>query len=212
MAIVITRAQILRPVPETDKSRIDDFVKVFNQWSERFEINTPLRVSHFLSQVLHESGNLRYVVENLNYSVDGLLKTFPKYFTREQASAYARKPQMIANRVYANRMGNGNEASGDGWNFRGRGFMQTTGKNNYQDYANSEFCVGDLMSHPEWLEKSPGNLKSAMFFWWKNNCNKYADRDDANGLTRLINGGLNGLSNRLFLLRRFKKEFGIKVV
>lgn len=209
MATVITRAQILRSVPETDKSRIDDFVKVFNKWSERFEITTPLRVVHFLSQCLHESGNLKYVVENLNYSAEGLLKTFPKYFTREQANEYARKPQMIANRVYANRMGNGNEASGDGWKYRGRGFIQITGRLNYQDYAKSSFCVGNLMTNPEWLEASPGNLKSAMFFWWKNGCNALADRDDVDALTRRINGGLNGLANRKFMLRRLKKEFGI---
>ena len=209
--MVINRAQLLRVAPDTDKSRIDDFVKTFNQWSERFEIDSPLRVAHFLSQVFHESGCLRHVVENLNYSADGLLKTFPRHFrTRAEAEAYARKPEKIANRVYANRMGNGPEASGDGWKFRGRGFIQLTGRSNYQDYADSPFCVGNLMAHPEWLEKSPGNIKSAMFFWWKNCCNHWADADDADRLTLRINGGTNGLSNRKFLLRRFKKEFGIK--
>lgn len=210
--MVITRAQLLRVAPDTDKSRIDDFVKTFNQWSERFEIDSPLRVAHFLSQVFHESGCLRHVVENLNYSADGLLKTFPRYFSYDNARLYARKPELIANRVYASRMGNGPEASGDGWKFRGRGFIQLTGRSNYQDYADSPFCVGNLMAHPEWLEKSPGNIKSAMYFWWKNCCNHWADADDADRLTLRINGGTNGLSNRKFLLRRFKKEFGIKTV
>lgn len=207
--MVINQSQLLRAVPELYKPRLDEFVAYFNQWAEPFEVNTPLRVAHFLAQTFHESANLRFVEENLNYSAAALLKVFPKYFNSETAQKYARKPQMIASRVYANRIGNGNEASGDGWRFHGRGYIQLTGKYNYQKYAESEFCVGDLMKHPEWLAKAPGNLKSALFFWWHNGCNAIADRDDADALTRKINGGTNGLANRKFLLRRFKKEFGL---
>lgn len=206
----ITQQQLLRAAPELYKPRLDEFVAYFNQWAEPFDVNTPLRVAHFLAQVFHESGNLRYCEENLNYSADGLLKTFPKYFkSRAEATAFARKPEKIANRVYGGRMGNGPEASGDGWRFRGRGLIGTTGRSNYQQYADSEFCVGDLMADPGLLAKAPGNVKSALFFWWKNNCNKWADADDCDGLTRRINGGTNGLANRKFLLRRFRKEYGV---
>ena len=209
--MVITQAQLLRAVPELYKPRLNEFVAYWNQWAEPFEVNTPLRVCHALSQIFHESCNLRYTEENLNYSADGLLKTFPKYFkTRAEAEAYARKPEMIANRVYGGRMGNGGEASGDGWRYRGRGFIGLTGKFNYIDYTRSEFCVGDVVKNPDLVAKAPGNLKTALYFWWKNKCNQFADNDDCQGLTKRINGGLNGYANRSFLLRRFKKEFGIK--
>lgn len=207
----ITAQQIRRAVPDVSKANIDAFVNTFNEWNERFGINTPLRICFFLAQVLHESGNLKHVEENLNYSTEGLMKTWPGRFrTREFASRYARQPEKIANYVYADRMGNGNEASGDGWRYKGRGFIMTTGRNSYKDYADSEFCVGDLMSHPEWLAKSPGCTKSAMFFWWKNGCNELADRDDNDAVTRRINGGLIGIANRDFLLRRMKREFGVR--
>ena len=209
--MVINQSQLLRAVPELYKPRLNEFVAYFNQWAEPFEINTTLRVVHFLSQVFHESGYLRSCEENLNYSADGLLKTFPRYFkTREEAARYARKPEMIANRVYGGRMGNGDEASGDGWRYRGRGFIGLTGKSNYAEYTRSEFCIGDVVKNPDLVAKAPGNLKTAMFFWWKNGCNKFADADDCQGLTKRINGGLNGFANRQFLLRRFKKEFGLK--
>ena len=203
-------AQTIRGImPNAPEDRIAELVKTFNEWSERFGINTKLRAAHWLGQISHESNELRHMEENLNYSAEGLLKTFPKYFTKEQAQVYARHPEKIANRVYANRMGNGNEESGDGWKFRGRGAIQLSGKNNYQDYANSEFCVGNLMAHPEWLAKSPGCFKSAMFFWWKNNLNELADRDDGIAVTKRINGGILGLAQRLYYTRKAKKALWI---
>lgn len=209
--MIITQANLLRAVPETYKPNLDSFVAYWNQWALTFGADSPLRVCHALSQIFHESGNLRYTEENLNYSVDGLLKTFPKYFkTREEAQKYARHPEMIANRVYGGRMGNGPEASGDGWKYRGRGYIGLTGRSNYLEYTNSEFCIGDVVKNPDLVAKAPGNLKTALFFWWKNNCNQFADKDDCVGLTKRINGGMNGYANRAFLLRRFKKEFGIK--
>ena len=147
--------------------------------------------------------------ENLNYSADGLLRVFPKYFTKETAAQYACKPEKIANKVYANRMGNGNEASGDGWRFKGRGAIGTTGRDNYKDYADSEFCVGDLMSHPEWLAQSPGCYKSAMYFWWKNGLNQIADTDDVVKVTKRVNGGINGLAQRQYYYRMAKRVMGI---
>ena len=206
----ITEQQLRRAVPSVSSTNLPSFVKTFNEYAEKFGINTPLRVVHFLAQVFHESDNLRRREENLNYSADGLLKVFPKYFkSRTEALAYANKPQAIANRVYASRMGNGNEASGDGWRFKGRGYIGTTGRANYQAYAKSEFCKGDLMAHPEWLAQAPGDLKSALFFWYKNGLNALADKDDVNAVTKRVNGGYNGLANRGYLLRRFRKEFGV---
>jgi predicted chitinase len=206
----ITEQQLRRAVPGVSTANLPAFVKTFNEWAEKFGINTPLRVVHYLAQVFHESGNLRHREENLNYSADGLLKVFPKYFkTRQDAVAYAYRPQAIANRVYANRMGNGSEASGDGWRFKGRGYIGTTGRANYKAYADSEFCKGDLMAHPEWLAQNPGDQKSAMYFWYKNGLNELADRDNVEAVTKRVNGGYNGLANRMYLYRIFKKEFGL---
>lgn len=220
MAMKITLQQIMRAVPTADRTKAAEFVETFNLWCERFEINTTARVCHLLCQLTHESGNFKYVEENLNYSADGLRKTFPKYFpTSALALQYARQPQKIANRVYANRMGNGSESSGDGWKYRGRGFIQLTGKNQYKAYQNSGFCNGNLLAHPEWLCQKPGHTKSAMWYWHANNLNALADLDLGDGLigedivrkiTKKINGGTNGLSNRLYLYRRFKKELGLK--
>lgn len=197
-------------MPSLYKPRLDAFVATFNMWAVPFGIDSPLRVAHYLAQVFHESGNLRWTEENLNYSAEALLRVWPNHFNKGNVSYYARNPQRIANRAYANRMGNGSEASGDGYRFRGRGFIGTTGRANYKAYAESEWCVGDLMSHPEWLAKSPGDQKSAMFFWLKNNCNRFADADDVKGLTKRINGGMNGYDNRLSLTRKFKEVLDIR--
>ncbi len=206
----ITREQLLLAVPSTNRERVDEFVKVFNEWSDKFGITTPLRTAHFLAQCWHESGALKAIEENMNYSASRLLQVFPGYFNSGNVYLYARKPEKIANRVYANRMGNGSEGSGDGWRYRGRGVIGITGYSNYKDYAVSGFCVGDLMSHPEWLSKSPGAYKSAMWFWWKYKLNTYADRDDVRGVTKRVNGGYNGLDNRREFLGKFKKMFGLK--
>lgn len=207
---MLTVQQLRRAVPDVNSSRAKELVEVMNVYGERFGITTPLRMAHALAQFFHESGKLNFVVENLNYSTDGLLKTFPKYFkTRSIAASYARKPAKIASRVYADRMGNGSEASGDGWKYRGRGIVQITGKSQYQAYQDSGLCDGNLIESPELLENSPEAYKSALWFWDKHGCNKLADRDDLTAVTRRINGGTNGLSTRGFYLRRFKKEFGI---
>jgi predicted chitinase len=209
-AIVINQKQLLEAVPNLHKPRLDAFVASFNMWAVHFGIDTPLRVAHYLAQVFHESAYLRCTEENLNYSAEALLRVFPKYFNKGNVSLYTRNPQRIANRAYANRMGNGSEGSGDGYRYRGRGYIGTTGKANYEAYAKSEWCVGDLMSHPELLSQSPDDQKSSMFFWWKNNCNKFADADDVTGLTKRINGGLNGFESRKDLLAKFKKVLNVK--
>lgn len=208
--MVINQAQLMRAVPNLNKSKVDEFVASFNMWAIHFGIDTSKRVAMYLAEVFHESGNLRYTEENMNYSADGLLKTWPSRFTKEKAQVYARNPEKIANYVYANRMGNGNETSGDGWRFRGRAFIGITGRDNYQKYANSEWCVGDLMKNPDMLSQFPENQKASMWFWNTQNLNKYADICDIDKCSRIINGGTLGLANRKFLYRRFCREFGVK--
>jgi len=178
-------------------ANIAKYADLLAELMPKYGIDTPLRQRHFLAQLLHESGGFRLVCENLNYSADGLLKTFSRYFaTRAVAEQYARQPERIANRVYANRMGNGNEASGDGWRFIGRGLIQTTGKNNYR--ATSQALFGDdrLLEQPEMLEHPRWAVESACYFWKANNLNALADKNDIEAVTRRINGGLNGLADR----------------
>ncbi len=205
----ITEQQMKTIAPHAPAGAICDFVSTFNAWCSKFDITTPLRAAHFISQCVHECNELRHFTENLSYSEAGLIKVFPKYFNRATAALYARKPEKIANKVYANRMGNGPESSGDGWKYKGRGAIGLTGKSNYRAYATSGFCVGDLMSHPEWLSKSPGCYKSAMWFWWRNGLNKLADTDDVRAVTRRVNGGYNGLESRMAYLSRAKNALGI---
>lgn len=206
----ITQAMIRRVIPNVNKERLDEAVAAINMWATHYGINTNERLAAFLANVMHESNNLNAMVENLNYSADGLRKTFPKYFkTPEDAAAYARKPQQIANRVYANRNGNGNEASGDGWRYRGRGLMQLTFKANYKSYGDSDLCIGNPVLNPEIIGKFPEAYKSAMWFFEKNGLNQLADKGDFETIVKRINGGTNGLANRMYLWRKFKREFGI---
>lgn len=165
---------------------------------EKFGINSPLRLSHFLSQCAHESGNFKFVRENLNYSAAGLRKIFPKYFpTLEAANKYARQPEKIANKVYGSRMGNGDEASGDGFKFRGRGYIQLTGKDNYAAF--DKFVDDDIMANPD-LVATKYPLTSAAFFFHKNNlwdvCDKGHTHDIVVAVTKRVNGGTHGLEDR----------------
>ena len=174
----------------------------------KFEINTPLRLAHFLAQAGHESGNFRLVKENLNYSAKGLNVIFKKYFpTLEAAAAYERKPEKIANKVYANRMGNGDEASGDGAKYCGRGYIQLTGKTNYQAFFTSMKL--DVNSDPA-LVATQYALASAAWFWSKNGLNKLADggATDAavTSITKRVNGGTIGLDDRI---KHFKEFYAL---
>ena len=166
---------------------------------DKFNITNPLRLSHFLSQCAHESGNFTALRENLNYSSDGLLKIFPKYFKdRATADAYARKPEKIGARVYANRMGNGNEESGEGYKFRGRGYIQLTGKDNYKQFG--VFVGEDLVNTPD-LVATKYPLTSAAFFFDKNGlwaiCDKGNSVDVVTLVTKRVNGGTHGLQDRI---------------
>lgn len=169
---------------------------------DSYKVSTPLRMAHFFGQLHHES-NLKPTSENLNYSASGLLTVFPKYFTKETATLYARKPQQIANIVYGGRMGN-NEA-GDGWKFRGRGFIQVTGKDNYK--ALSEDTGIDFVSNPDLLLTEVNAMISALWFWNKIQANKHADKDDIKTITKLINGGSNGLKDRIQKVNYYKEIF-----
>ena len=165
---------------------------------ERFQIDSDLRVAGFLSQIAHESGGFRFVVENLNYGAASLLAVFGRSFTRPLATAYERQPEKIANRVYANRMGNGPEESGDGWKYKGHGPMQITGLDNYRAFqaACAEDIGGDVVANPELLESPPVGALSAGWFWSSHHLNEIADTGDVPAMTRRVNGGLNGLDDR----------------
>jgi len=166
-----------------------------------YHVNTPLRVAHFMAQIEHESG-LKPISENLNYSADRLLVIFPKYFiSKEDANRYARQPERIANRVYANRMGNGSEISGDGWKYRGRGFIQITGKDNYTMLSKDTRI--DFLSKPDLLLQEANSMISALWFWNKNKLNDLADKNDIVGITKRINGGQNGIEHRKELLKKY---------
>ena len=172
---------------------------------EKFNITNPLRLSHFLAQAAHESGNFKFLKENLNYSADSLLKVFPKYFKdKVTADKYARNPEKIANRVYASRMGNGDEASGEGFKFRGRGYIQLTGKDNYKAFSN--FIGEDCVANPDLVsDKYP--LISAAWFFDKNNlwtiCDKGASDEVVTSVTKRVNGGTHGLADRLSKFKIF---------
>jgi len=173
----------------------------------KYNVNTELRIAHFMAQIEHES-NLKPISENLNYSKEGLLKVFPKYFIKDNVDQFARKPEKIANRVYANRMGNKDEKSGDGWKFRGRGFIQLTGFNNY--YALSNAVNIDYVNNPDLLLTEADALIAALWFWSNNNLNHLADLDDIVLITKKINGGLNGIDDRKNKLLKWKKELFVK--
>ena len=160
-----------------------------------YDIDTVPRVAAFLAQTAHESGGYRAIKENLNYKAASLTKVWPRYFpSMEVANAYANQPEKIANRAYANRMGNGPEESGDGWKFCGRGLIQLTGKDNYTRYAESlEITLDEASEH---LTTFEGCVQSAAWFWEANNLNQWADKGDILTLTKRINGGTLGLADR----------------
>lgn len=164
----------------------------------KFGITTNLRLAHFLAQCSHESGDFKAVSENLNYSSKGLQATFGKYFPGNLADLYARQPEKIASRVYANRMGNGDEKSRDGWKFRGRGYIQLTGKSNYESFT--KFIGEDCVANPD-LVATKYPLASAAFFFNNNKlwsiCDKGATEADVTAVTKRVNGGTNGLADRL---------------
>ena len=170
------------------------------------EINTPLRQAAFIAQVAHESQGFSRFIENLNYRADRLLNVFSKYFDEDEAQEFARQPEKIANRVYANRLGNGDENSGDGWRYRGRGFIQITGKGNYQEAC--KFLNLDLVEEPELAEKLEVGSRIAAWYWTSRKLNFNADRGQFDKITKKICGGLTGLKDRRAYYNKAKEILG----
>jgi putative chitinase len=172
-----------------------EWAEILNNLLPKYNIDSPQRIAAFIAQCSHESGHFEKLIENLNYGAKGLVMTWPKRFTSpELANKYARQPEMIANFVYANRLGNGDELSGDGWKYRGRGLIQLTGKYNYQKFADT---VGmDLEQVTRYLETKQGAAEAACLFWKNNKLNSYADVGDIKVMTKVINGGYIGLPER----------------
>jgi putative chitinase len=190
------------------KGKIPDSVlEQIPETARKFEISNKLRLAHFLAQCGHESAGFRFVTENLNYSADRLKVIFPKYFPGNMADAYARNPEKIGSRVYANRMGNGDEASGDGFRYRGRGYIQLTGKDNYTSFA--RFIGEDVVANPD-LVATKYPLASAAFYFamrrlWSK-CDKGSDEAVVTEVTKIVNGGTIGLADRI---SHFNEYFGL---
>jgi len=190
----ITPEQLGQIIP--GNQYVDQWCDALNKILPDYEINTPQREAAFLSQCAHESAGFTALQENLNYRAESLMRVWPKHFpTMEIANQYAYHPEQIANRAYANRMGNGDEASGDGWKFRGRGLIQLTGRANYTAFGTTVNMTPDQVI--EYVQTFDGAVQTACWFWKTNNLNQYADVNNIQTITQRINGGLNGLDDRI---------------
>lgn len=197
---MITEAILRKIMPNLTPDQAVMYVPHLQKAMLEFEINTKARVAVFLAQLAHESIELTRWVENLNYSAGRLLQVWPKRFSREKANAVARNPEKIANFVYANRGGNGDEVSGDGWRFRGRSPIQLTLKENY--VACGRGLGLDLVANPDLLLLPEQGFRAAAWFWKSNGLNELADKDEFKAITRRINGGLTGYNERLTYYQR----------
>ena len=205
----ISESQLQQMMPQASAENVAKYTPALNHQMSKYEINSPLRISHFIAQLAHESGSFRYSAENLNYRASALRAVFGKYFPDDElAEAYARQPEKIANRVYANRMGNGDEASGDGWKYRGRGLIQLTGKDNYTNCGKG---IGlDLVGNPEQLATdAEAAVAASGWFWNMRGLNAHADNDDILTITKRINGGTNGLDDRKKYNEKAKEVLGV---
>ena len=189
---ILSRAQLAQLIP--GNPYIDHWYDALSQALPDYDINTPPRVAAFIAQCAHESGGFKFLQENLNYKAESLCKVWPRYFNAGNAANYAHKPELIANRAYGGRMGNGPEETGDGWKFCGRGLIQLTGRSNYQAFADS--IETDIEDVPHYLATFEGAVQSACWFWENNNLNQWADKGDILTLTKRINGGTLGLEDR----------------
>jgi putative chitinase len=199
----ITLEQLKVVMPKLKNA--EQILPFLQKWMAHYGISTPVRISHFLAQIAHESSELTKFKENLNYSAEALHRIWPSRFSIETSKKYARKPEMIANRAYAEKGGNGDEESGDGWKYRGRGAIQCTLKNNYA-LAAKDWDV-DLLNQPELLEEPDFGIRSACWFWWKNGLNKLADSGSSvSDITGKINPAKLGLIERE---KYFSKAFAL---
>jgi putative chitinase len=194
MSFTFTREQLSSVIG--NNPNLDSWYEALSSILPTYEIDSPQRVSAFIAQCTHESGGFKRLKENLNYKAESLVRVFPKYFpSLDIAKQYAHDQEKIANRVYGGRMGNGDESSGDGFRYCGRGLIQLTGRNNYTKFAES---IGMAVEEvPSLLETFEGAVKSACWFWKTNNLNQYADTGDILTMTKRINGGTIGLEDRV---------------
>lgn len=218
---MLNREIMLKLFPKSAR-HVDSYLPLMHGVIERCQINTPQRIAAFLSQVGHESAGFTVLVENLNYSADGLAMTWGTRFAlKDSAGKYVmvkdgsrlrrmpnsdaqllhRKPEAIANRVYSDRLGNGSETSGEGWLYRGRGLIQVTGKSNYRACSLALFADERLLATPHLLEDWQWAVASAGWYWQARGINKWADGDDFASVTKVVNGGLNGHAERLAVYR-----------
>lgn len=198
---------LMRCLPEITVQTAQHFIDPLKKTFDKFDIHSNVRQACFLSQTAYESGFFAHTRENLNYSAEGLLKTFPKYFDKTLAEQYAHQPEKIANRVYANRLGNGDEHSGDGWKYIGRGLIQITGMSNYMLCGKA--LDANFITYNTLMESTPFNVLSAGWFWDSNHINILADKKDIVGITKKINGGLHGYEQRLKLFNRIYGILGV---
>lgn len=203
--MLITEKQFQMLFPRANNSKA--WTNAINELLPKYDINPGPRLWMFLAQCGHESAGFTAFRENFNYSRDGLLRVFPKYFDRLNVDQYARQPEKIANRVYANRMGNGNEASGDGWRYRGAGILQITGKSNMEAFFKVIYPDTWQDCKPETLLEPYNSIAAACWFWQTRNLNRVSDREDVEAATRLINGGTNGIDDRKNRYAYAKKLF-----
>lgn len=200
--MIITSLQLITSLGCTPQGA-EKWIDPLNKAMGRFEINTPARAAAFIAQVGHESSLLTHFLENLNYSAAGLLSNFNRHFTEAEAAVYQRQPEKIANRAYANRLGNGDEDSGDGWKYRGRGPIQITFHDNY---AACEVGISvDILDNPDLLLDPENGAASAAWYWKSHGCNELADVGNFREITKAINGGYNGFDRRLALWGAAKK-------
>jgi putative chitinase len=196
--MTITAAQLHATMPGTGTGNVDTYLPIFNTLLPLYEVNTPERVAGFLAQVAVESMQLARTVENLNYSSVALGRVFSKHFAVTEFISFANQPERIANRVYANRMGNGPEDSGDGWRYRGRGLIQITGKGHYLTYSRDTYKDDRAVQTPEMVAQPYDAVRSALWYWRSRPLNAAADAKDIRQMSLLVNGGLNGFEDRRF--------------
>lgn len=206
MGFILTEAQVASFVKRDEGKWHKAMVDIL----PKYKIDTKERIAAFIAQCAHESADFSVLEENLNYSEAALKAVFGKYFRDRSAAGYARKPENIANLVYANRMGNGSPKSGEGWRFRGRGVIQLTGKDNYLRFGEAVGLGNDEDAIIRYLTTIEGALESACWFWDTNSLNDYADKDDFKGMTKRINGGYNGLEDREKHYKHALEVLGVK--
>jgi len=205
MSFTFTREQLSSVIGNNPD--LDGWYEALSSVLPEYEINSPQRVAAFIAQCTHESGGFKRLKENLNYKAESLVRVFPKYFpSLDLAKQYAHDQEKIANRVYGSRMGNGDESSGDGFRYCGRGLIQLTGRNNYTKFAES---IGMAVEEvPALLETFDGAVESACWFWKTNNLNQFADSGDILTMTKRINGGTIGLEDRIKHYNHALEVFG----